>query len=254
MSEELMQDQSATYQSTEATPDVNNEQPIQQELTQEDPPATTQDDNFFEVKYNKEAVRVSYDEAPDYIQKGMNYEKVQSKANEFEQHLQTVAQLAGYGSHEELLQALQLEQQQREQQKYYDAGIDPETFNSLLEQHPDIQYAREMKQQEEEKQKFNEEAQEFFAEFPEVQEVPPEVWKLKEEKGLSLLDSYLRINYKSLGQQKEQEAIQKLQTNALSSPGALGDGAEHKVGYSNLSSADKKALRERVLRGENVQF
>lgn len=55
--------------------------------------------------------------------------------------------------------------------------------------------------------------------------------------------------------QAEQSTIQKLTNNAQSTPGALGaEGAEHKTGYSQLSATEKKALREKVLRGETTDF
>jgi hypothetical protein len=147
-------------------------------------------------------------------------------------------------------------EEQRQAQMYEEAGISPESFNQLLEQHPDIQFAREMKAKAEEEQRFQQEANELFQEFPDLkaEQIPSEVWQLKEQRGVTLLDAYLRVTYKSLGQRKEQEAIQKLQQNARSTPGSLGAGAEHKAGYANMTAADKKALRERVLRGEQIEF
>jgi hypothetical protein len=147
-------------------------------------------------------------------------------------------------------------EEQRQAQMYEEAGISPESFNQLLEQHPDIQFAREMKAKAEEEQRFQQEANELFQEFPDLkaEQIPSEVWQLKEQRGVTLLDAYLRVTYKSLGQRKEQEAIQKLQQNARSTPGSLGAGSEHKAGYANMSAADKKALRERVLRGENIEY
>lgn len=51
----------------------------------------------------------------------------------------------------------------------------------------------------------------------------------------------------------EQTTIKNLKNNATSTPGALGsEGAEHKTGYSAMTKEEKKALRERVLRGEHV--
>lgn len=51
----------------------------------------------------------------------------------------------------------------------------------------------------------------------------------------------------------EQNTIKNLKQNATSSTGALGsEGANHKTGYSALTAAEKKALRDKVLRGENV--
>jgi hypothetical protein len=185
---------------------------------------------------------------------------VRTKASEYEQHLNRVAQLSGHQSHEDFIRALDTAEQnykrEQEEQMYREAGIDPETFNSLLSNHPDVQYARQLRAQQEQEAQERQEAFEFFNEFPDVkpEDIPKEVFILQKEKGLSLIDAYLRTSYKSLSQKKEQEAIQKLTQNALSTPGSLGAGTEHKTGYSSLTDSDKKALRDRVLRGENVQL
>ena len=232
---------------------INNEPQLQQEEQQVETPAATQESNYFEVKYNKEPRRVSYEEAPEFIEKGLNYDKIKDRVSEYEQHLNRVAQLTGYQSHEEMLQALDEAERQQEQQRYRDAGIDPDTFNQLLEQHPDIQYAREMKQKEEQAQRFQEEVNELFSEFPDLkaEEIPPEVWQLKEQKGVSLLDAYLRVNFKSLSQQKEQEAIQKLQGNAQSSAGSLGGGdVQHNTSIKDMPKNDFEALLRKVKNGE----
>jgi hypothetical protein len=253
MSEELLGGNHTTQEQ------VPNQEINQQQTNTEQPPATTQE-NYFRVKYNHEEREIPYEEAPTYIQKGLNYDKVQQRADEYEQDLSRLQQFYGFQSREDLLQALDEAERERERQEYLDRGLDPdaldEVLNKRIEQHPDIQYAREMKKQAEEQQRFQSEVSELLTEFPDLkpEQIPPEVWQLQQQKGLSLLDSYLRVSYKSLGQQKEQEAITKLQQNALSTPGSLGAGAEHKTGYSNLSSAEKKALRDRVLRGENIQI
>jgi len=165
-----------------------------------------------------------------------------SQAETYQQQLDRTARLAGYQSHEELVAALDHIEQEQKRQEFEQAGIDPDAFNKFLEQHPDIQYARELKAKEEEQARFNEEANELFQEFPDLkpEQIPENVWQLKEQKGLSLLDAYLRVSYKSLGQQKEQEAIQKLQQNALSSPGSLAAGADHKA---SIASMGQKRLR-----------
>lgn len=55
--------------------------------------------------------------------------------------------------------------------------------------------------------------------------------------------------------QIEAETIKKLQKNAISSTGSLAqEGVDHQVGYSKMTDSQKKALRERVKRGEAVQF
>ena len=185
----------------------------------------------------------------------INEYKQKLQALESDPRLTFVETLASqYGmTAQEYIQAVE---QQRQAQMFEEAGITEEAFNNLLSNHPDVQFAREMKAKQQEESRFQQEANELFSEFPDLkpEQIPAEVWKMKEQRGLTLLDAYLRVSYKSLGQQKEQEVIQKLQQNAQSTPGALGAGAEHKVGYSNLSAADKKALRDRVLRGETIEF
>jgi hypothetical protein len=116
----------SAYQSAEET--EVNEPSI--ETTEQ--PSSPQESNYFEIKYNKEPVKVSYDEAPSYIQKGMNYDKVNQRATEYEQHLSRVAQLSGYQSHEDFLQALEEAEKQQERQKYEDAGLDPDVLNQFL--------------------------------------------------------------------------------------------------------------------------
>jgi hypothetical protein len=250
-------EQESTYQSAETVP---NEAPIQQESTQEETPATTQDE-FDVIKYNSEEVKIPVSERQTYLQKGYNYDKVNQRVTEYEQQLNRVAQLSGYNTHDELLSALDDIEQQQQRAQYEEAGIDPDIMNQFIEKHPDIQYARELKQKEEETQRFNNEANELFQAFPDLkpENIPPEAFQLQKQmelqnKHIPLLDAYLRTSYKSLGQQKEQEAIQKLQGNANATPGALGAGAEHNTSYSAMSATDKKALRERVLRGENIQL
>lgn len=241
------------YQTTE---EPVTQEPTTQESTQTEP-SSPQESNYFEVKYNKEPVRVSYDEAPDYIQKGMNYDKVSQRVSEYESHLERVARVAGYESHDQMLAQLDVIEQQQEQQRYTDAGIDPDMFNQLLESHPDIQFAREQRAKQQEQEQFQEQATELFSEFPNLkpEDIKPEVFQMQQERGISLLDAYLRYNYKNLSQQSEQQAIQKIQSNQLTSTGPLNGGdVSHKTSVSSMSSDDFKALQDRVLRGERVQF
>lgn len=243
---------------------TTNEEVQSQELGQQEQiettPATTQDQNYFEIKYNKEPVKVSYDEAPTYIQKGMNYDKLQEKYQSLESdpRLSFVETLASsYGmTVDQYMEAVQEQQEQARLNELVEQNIPEEYAREMLENRKFREQFEAERQAKEEGQRFEQEANELFQEFPDLKpdQIPAEVWQLKEQRGLTLLDAYLRVNYKSLGQQKEQEAIQKLQQNAQSTPGALGAGAEHKAGYANMSAADKKALRERVLRGENIEF
>lgn len=252
-----MQEELLANQSQEEVVSQESMEQVTHESGQESTDTTPEIPQAFKVKYNKEEVDVPYDQAPDYIQKGLNYDKVSQRATEYQNHLDRVAKLTGYESHDELLAELDALERQREAQRYEEAGISQDKFNELLEQLPEFQQMRQLQQQQEAAAHFEREANEILEMFPDLDlnTLPEDVWSMKEQRGLSLLDAYLRTNYSSLGQQKEQEAIQKLQQNQQLSTGALGrEGTDHVTGYSQLSAKDKANLRERVLRGEIVEF
>lgn len=163
----------------------------------------------------------------------------------------------GINSYEEYQQALRAQQEAQERQAYLDRGIDPDAINSLVANHPDVQFAKELKAKQEAEAKFDTEANELFVEFPDLdaKTIQPEVFQMREQKGISLLDAYLRVNAKNFRSQAEQEAIRKLSANAQSTPGALGQsGNAPNNSISNMSNTDFKALQERVMRGEKVQI
>lgn len=105
------------------------------------------------------------------------------------------------------------------------------------------------------------EADEFVRMFPGVKydDIPREVWEMKDRRGLSLLDAYLRVNHRqAVSQAKtqgEQEAIRKLSRNSRSTPGSLGgEGVEPGSSVSRLSRKDFDDLVDSVLRGERKQI
>jgi hypothetical protein len=93
--------------------------------------------------------------------------------------------------------------------------------------------------------------------FPDVdaKTIDPKVFKLKAEKGLSLTDAYLRVNFSTLKTKSEQEVIAKMQANSQSSPGSLSQGAtQPNNSISSMSKSDFAKLQEQVLRGERKQI
>jgi hypothetical protein len=184
-------------------------------------------------------------------------EEYRSRTETYEQNLNRIAQLSGYQTHDELLQAVEEAERQRERQEYEAAGIDPDQFNQLLEKHPDIQYAREQRAKQEQEAKFGQEVSSFFEKHPDIKpdDIPKEVWQIRENEGLPLLHAYRSYMFDNVRQQSEQQALQKLQQNSLSTPGALGqEGSEHKASVGSMAKKDFASLVERVKRGENVQL
>lgn len=238
---------------------ANNVEVAEPQQTEQEPQDTSE--NPSEVAEPKPVQDAETNAQYAEMRRKQELDEYRSKAESYQQNLDRVARLTGYESHDAMLKALDQFEKEQERQDLIQRGLDPDALedvvNKRIESHPDIQYAREMKQQQEEQQRFQEEANELFSEFPDLkpEQIPAEVWQLKEQRGLSLLDSYLRVNYKNLGQQKEQEAIQKLQQNAVSSPGSLGGGdVRHNTNIKNLSSNDFNSIVEQVLRGERKQL
>lgn len=159
----------------------------------------------------------------------------------------------GIRTYEEYQRAIQAQREAEERQRYEQAGLDPDLINQLLEKHPAVQFANQLQQRQMEEQRFQAEVNELFTEVPGIkpEDIQPEVWKLRQERGLTLLDAYLRVNFKTIAQQKEQEAIQKITQNAQSSTGPLSGGdVQHNTSIAKMTKSDFQKLVEQVKRGE----
>ena len=158
---------------------------------------------------------------------------------------------------DQYLQAIQQQRQEQERQELIKQGINPDYLDKAVNNHPIIQQAAQYLYQQQQIEAINTEAREFADVFPDIkaEDMPKEVYALREQRGLSLLDAYLRINHKSAINQAmsqgEQNAISKLSKNASSSPGSLnGIGENIQYGYSSLSPEERRIFREKVKRGE----
>lgn len=151
--------------------------------------------------------------------------------------------------------ARQMDNQERKefQERY---NMTPEQFQGMVDRHPVVRQAKQFLTVQQRNEARQAEIDDFVELFPGVTEIPPEVIKLKEERGLSLADAYWRVTHrKEINQAKnqgEQEAIRKLQRNAQSSPGPLGGGgADAGAGsVGKMPQKDFDSLVESVLRGE----
>ncbi|MED3574503.1 hypothetical protein [Cytobacillus praedii] len=117
---------------TDEPSDLGNETELSQ-VHDEQPPATTQEEEFDVIKYNKEEVKIPVSQRQSLLQKGYNYDKVNQRASDYEQHLQMVAQITGYSSIDELIQAAQqAEEQQRVQNEAQRLGMDEEAYRQYI--------------------------------------------------------------------------------------------------------------------------
>ena len=191
------------------------------QVQDEQPPATTQDEDFFEVKYNKENMRISRDEAPTYIQKGLNYDKVNQKATDYEQHLQRVAQITGYSSIDELIQAAQqAEEQQRVQNEAQRLGMDEEAYRQYIAPMNDelstVKKQMEEMRVESFKKQIDAELNELKKDenFPKYEQA---MFEMATKYGMTLTEAYeiaslrgLKEQIPSLQQQAEQKVVDQI--------------------------------------------
>lgn len=247
----------------EETPDTAIEE-TQEEVVEETPATTQEEQDFFEVKYNKENMRISRDEAPTYIQKGLNYDKVNQKASEYEQHLQKVAQITGYSNIEELIQAAQeAEEQQRIQQESQRLGVDEEAYrkhfepvNSELQQlKTELQTLRER----ERIQQIDAEVNSLRSKYDDFSKYEKQVFDTAIEKGYTLEDAYKLVTYEdriqNIARQKEQEVLAQVTGRDEKQVIPSNDKpSNNNFNPANMSFEEIQELSRRARAGERITF
>lgn len=134
-----------------------------EEIQQPENPAEQK--RTIKVKFLGEDKDVPEDEAPTWIQKGMNHDRLQERLVEQQKALDEVAQLQGYKDHADLianLPKLREQQQQKQQnefeqlrnqliQDYEDAGGDPRNLEAWLDSNPLLNQAKEVLRRDQER-------------------------------------------------------------------------------------------------------
>lgn len=261
MEEVMSAHQSAeTMETFEAT-----ETPIETTATEEAPVTTQETPSAPEgirVKYNKEERVIGLDEAPTWIQKGLNYDKVQERAAALEQqakNLERVAKLNNFESVDEYVAWLdEFEEQQRIQAEAERLGV-PEDFirkelQPLQNELNELRKAKEQLRFQEVKMQIDADLKATREKYPDFGTYEKAVFDLVQEHGYSFEAAYKLASYDdvktNVAKQAESETIRKLRDNAESSTGALGaDSPEQTGGYTSLSKEERRALRERIKRG-----
>lgn len=199
----------------EGTPPDDTGTPPADDSNPDDPGTPPEEE--FEVVYNKETRKIKKSEAPGYIQKGMNYDKVKSRAETaeadkavMESHLLRAARAQGFGDDvAEYLKAVADLENKAEKKKYEDAGVlDPSVIDERIEKHPAVQQAKKLTEQ----QTVVAEANELAAQFKEMfgreitsEDITDEVLAFKHQKGYALADAFFLHNKSRLKDMIEAE-------------------------------------------------
>lgn len=259
------------YHSGEEVQEVVNEEVTEQvEVTDQQPEGETsppqEEPKGIKVKYNKEERFVPEDEVPNWVQKGLNYDKVSEKAQQaerYQQDLDRIAKFYGYQDHDSYLKALeQAEMDKRIQEEAEKLGVDEDVIRNHLQplNQKLTEYETKLRTIQEQEALRQVESQISAMEsdptkFPDFGKHKQAVIQYAAERGYSLEDAYKIVTYDSRVQaaalQAQQDAVRKLQQNADSSTGSLGaDSPEHAGGYMSMTPAERKAFRDAVMRGE----
>lgn len=236
----------------EPAEETAGEQGIEEVETSED--AGEQEEEF-EVRYNHETMRVKKSEAPTWIQKGLNHDRIKSKADKYESALQKAARLTGYDSVDSYLQAVEDAEKQADKQRYEAAGInDPKLIEEIIDKHPVVKEARALSNQ----QRFTAEVQELAKEFADTfgreitpEDIAPEVMQLREAKGYSMTEAFFiinRKNFKSLLDESASKAASKaVQDHKRQSKRGVESSADAPLesGKALDFTAEEKAWAER---------
>ena len=211
-----------------------------------EPPEEPEKSKFeFKIKYNKDEIVIDDEEKlRELAQKGMNYDKVLSRAEQLEQdellkwarsHMSEV----GYNDPKEFIQAIEQQKQQEafeaRVQQYLNQGYGEDVAQRFAEIEKEnqsikseLQSFTQKSQQQKELEDFIQwhEAKEEKGVYDKLdpQKIPQEVWD-EVAKGTPLKMAYMDYMLPNVMHRIEQQAIQKITKNAQTSTGAIQSDA-----------------------------
>jgi len=186
-------------------------------------------DDFLEIKYNKEAIRLDKEKAVELAQKGMNYEKAVERAKQ-EARDAYIAEQGYEWNGRQITTETEYRQALREQEmieQYQQKDIPEEVIQELIENKKFREtYETQQRQSQEQIQK-EQDYRTFLESYPTVraEEIPQSVWE-DVAKGKTLTDSYIKYENQMLKEKLNRyEKIETIesrnQENAKSSIGAV---------------------------------
>lgn len=234
--------------------------PQETEVAQEVAPQETTQEQVFKVKHLHEEKSISYDEAPTYIQKGLDYDRVKGKYEESKPLVGFVEKLASQNgmSVPDYLKAVEeYEKQQEIETIASQKNLDPELAEELYLSRQERKQRQEQETQRQQADREKQEYLDFLNEFPEIskpEDVPQEVWEIKKNNpNLTITDAYIRHER---GQLKAKLSAQETnKANAESSTGSVtGNGTSAPVELSD-EAIEKMTPQQRIsMWGEIKKF
>lgn len=130
---------SAEVKPTEVKPAV--------EKPAEEVPEKPAEEEFDEIVYMKEKVKIPVKERQIYLQKGYNYDRVKTAADNATAALVRAARIEGFDRVEDYLNELTIREKNALAEKLEEAAGDPDKLTEIINNHPDVVKTREEKRQ-----------------------------------------------------------------------------------------------------------
>ena len=243
--------------------EVVNEEPVNTESVEA--PETTPIE-YDTIKYNHEEVKIPVSERQTYLQKGYNYDSINTKYEEAKTqnaYLERQAKISGYDNVTDYMTALDdYEHQQeiaKEAEKY---GVPEDFIRGELKPLKDKiqQYEQQIEQNsaKEKERQIQSDLDKVRADNPDFDNYFEPV-KVLFQKGYSLEHAYQLASYQDklsrIGQEKEQEVLANV-TNRDSKQVLPSKDKPNNLAHtpSNMSFADIEAMSKRVQAGEKITF
>jgi len=206
---------------------------------------TAQEQPKIKVKYNHEEKELSYDEAVQLAQKGMNYDKAIERARA--EAAQQTAQQArdsyiaeqGYEWMGKPITTESEYKQALKEKEMYDSlqnqSLPDEVIQEIVESRREREERKTEKQAQQDEAKRNQEYQEFFQAFPDAkpEEIKPEVWE-KVAKGTPLKYAYMETRFNEL--QSKQKILESNNKNAETATGSVTGQGETKADFISFDA------------------
>lgn len=235
----------------EGTPPTGAEGEGTGELTKQ--PGESTAEFKLRVKYNKEDKELSMEEAVEYAQKGMNYDKLKERAEALENHpgmkfLERQAQASGK-TVEELVAQAEKGAKIKELSKKYGTD-DEDVLESLYEQakkadeYDRIEAKRKAEEEKTnaEKQKKSKDNEEFIDYYKklngkdvDVTQLPKEIFMIAEKDGISLKQAYMQYELESRIKDSKIDEINN--ENAKATPSV----AKNSIGANDIFTEESVA-------------
>lgn len=235
-------------------------------------PVTTQEPvtepRGINVKYNKEDRFVPEEEVSTWVQKGLNYDKVQERAtlaDQYQQKLERIAKFYGYESHDEFSQAFeQAEQEKRVQEEAQKLGVDEnvirEHLSPLKQQLSKYESELQTLRQQESVRQVESEVTSLKAKYPDFDQYQEKVFDMMLKGEVNSMETAYRLasyddKIAAVAKQKEQEVLANVTRRGEKQVLPSNDGASStQFSIANASLDDIRAISERVRRGERITF